>query len=93
MQYVSVVQTLWGGRFDRGVYVPPKGPGAVFTKQLQINTAHICQGVIKVSHSLDTTRPIHTNIYECTHVHTQRNVLRYSLCAWQEVDEKKEMRE
>lgn len=91
MQRVSAVQTLRGGRFDRGVYVPPKGPGAVLTKQPRINTAHICQGVIKFSHSPDITHPVHTNIYTNVYIFTRTGMHSNTLCAWQGADEKKEM--
>lgn len=67
----------------------PTGPGAALTKQPQINTAHICQGVIKFSHSLDITRPVHTHTYANVYIFTHTEM--HSLFAWQGADGKKEM--
>lgn len=51
-------------------------------KTPQINTAHICQGVIKFSRSPDATLDIHTNIYGFIHIYTQKCII----CTWQRVD-------
>lgn len=66
----------------------PEGQEQHSQKQPQINTAHICQGVIKFPHSLDVTHPIHTQIYMTAHMLSHTNALKWTLNAQMGADRK-----